>query len=242
MRNATSSRPWLFRRPRLLAVSAAGAVAVLVLASTLTLAALNLRHVHASGTGPGGSCYYMATSTTPACTFSGHTGWADAQSNSGCVSTNTWVYVSDNFARDGGTTGQSSFVYLNTYRYNSCTWDYSWGWAYDDAGTVQFSSTANTLTAQGNLTGYTYDSYGTPSPATFTLDLTWKFLGEPNRDVSAFHHQAPNFVTNLHYTGTSGSAIVTGTLSDGTTNFMTSPSTDAEWLNAQSGTFVTIQK
>lgn len=243
MGNVTSSRRWLFRRPRLLALSAGGVIAVLVLAGTLTLAALNLRHVHASGTGGGCSTYGTVT-TAPACTFSGHNGSAHFQSNSGCIFTDVGVYVSDNFQRTGATTTtQGSYVYLGLYTYNNCTGDYiASGWGDDNAGTVQFSSTANSLTAQGTIDVTTYNIDGTTSTTTYTLDLTWKIIGTPSRTVSDYHYQSPGFITNAHFTGTSANAIVSGMLSDSTSNFAATPTTDAEWFNATSGTFVTIQK
>ncbi len=248
MGNAPSSRPWLFRRPRLLALAAGGVVAALVLAGTLTIAALNLHHVHASGTGGGGGggsdCfYYTTTAPTPACTFSGHNGWAQVQSNSGCVFTDIGVFASDNFSRTGANTTQGSYLSVEIFTYNNCTGYYiSSGWGDDAAGTVQFSATANSLTARDNIEVQTYSPDGTSSTATYTVDLTWKYIGSPIRSESDYHYQAPTFVTSVHYTGTGGNAIVSGTLSDGTTNFAATPSTDAEWLNADSGTFVTIQK
>ena len=256
MGNATSSRPWLLRRPRVLAISAIGGiVAILVVAGTLTLGALNLHNVHASGTG-GGGCY---SATGPVCTFKGHNGWADFQSNSDCVSSDVYVYVSDDFSRAGATTTDSSSISLNTSSYNYCTGDFSYGWGYDDTGAVQFSQTGSSLTAQGNVVVYMYTSNGgtsaglagsgtggggggSTSTVTYTVNLTWKGYGTPSRSVSDFHYQSPGFITQGHYTGTSQTAIVSGTLSDGITNFAATPSIYGESINASSGTFVNIQK
>lgn len=255
MGNATSSRPWLFRRPRVLAISAIGGVmAILVVAGTLTLGALNLHNVHASGTG-GGGCY---SPTSPACTFKGHNGWADFQSNSDCVSSDVYVYVSDDFTRTGGTTTEGSWISINTNSYNWCTGDFSYGWG-GDTGTVQVSQTGSTLTAQGSIAVYMYSGNsggtsaglagsgtggggGSTSTVTYTVNLTWKGFGTPSRQMQEFHYQSPGFITSGHYTGTSQNAITSGTLSDGTTNFAASPSTYGEWINADSGTFVNIQK
>lgn len=255
MANVTSSRPWFFRSTRRLAITAVGGVvAVLVIASTITLATLNLRHVHASGTG-GGGCY---PTTTPACTFSGHNVTAQFESTSGCVISDVYVFASDNFSRSGGTTTPSSYVYLNTYSYNTCTGDYSYGWGFDN-GAVQLSQSGDTFTAQGNIAVDVYSSTGggtsagvmgsgtgggggTSTTVNYTLNLTWKGFGTPSRQVSDSHYQSPGFITNLHFTGTSQNALVTGTLSDGTTNFAASSSTFGEWISADSGTFVTIQK
>ncbi|MGZ3714968.1 MAG: hypothetical protein ACXVA4_06085 [Ktedonobacterales bacterium] len=257
MANPTSSRPWPFRTTRRLAITAVGgAVAILVVASTLTLAALNLRHVHASGTG-GGGCY---PASGPVCTFKGHDASAYFESISGCVISDVDVFASDDFSRSGGTTTQGSFVYLNTSSYNTCTGDISYGWG-SDAGTVQLSASGDSLTAQGNIVVYVY-SYsgsggtsagtlggsgtggggGTSSTVNYTLNLTWKSFGQPSSQVSDSHFQSPGYITNMHYTGTSQNALVSGTLSDGTTNFAATPSTFGEWISASSGTFVTIQK
>lgn len=254
MGNATSSRTWAFRRPRVLTITAiGGVVAILVVAGTLTLAALNLHNVHASGTG-GGGCY---SSTGPVCTFKGNNGTAHFESISNCVYSNVDIFASDNLSRSSGTTTQSSYVYLSTYSYNSCTGDYSYGWGFDN-GTVLFSQTKGTLNAQGTIavdmfTGNggtsagvagsgTGGGGGSTSTVTYTLNLTWKAFGTPNRQVSDFHYQSPGYITQGHFTGTSQNAIVSGTLTDGTTNFASTPSAYGEWISADSGTFVTIQK
>ncbi len=254
MGNTPSSRPWLFRRTRLQAITAiGGVVAILVVGGTLALAALNLHNVHASGTG-GGGC----ASTGPVCTFKDHNGWADFQTNSDCVSSEVYVYVSDDFTRTSGTTTQGSWISLNTFSYNYCTGASSYGWGGDTA-TVQYSPSDNSLTAQGSIPVdmYTYTGGGTSaglagsgtgggggstSTVTYTVNLTWKTFGAPNRSVSDFHFQSPGYVENGHYTGTSQNAITSGTLSDGTTNFAASPSTYGEWINADSGTWVMIEK
>ncbi len=257
MGNTPSSRPWLFRRTRLQAITAiGGVVAILVVAGTLTLAALNLHNVHASGTG-GGGCY-PTTNSTPVCTFKGHNGWAGFQNSTDCVYNGVDVYVSDDFSRSGATTNDSSWISLSTYSYNNCTGDYSYGWG-SDTGAVQLSQSGDTLTAQGNIVVYVYTGNsggtsaglagsgtggggGSSSTVTYTVNLTWKGFGVPSHNISDFHFQSPGFIMQGHYTGTSQNAIVSGTLSDGTTNFAASPSTYGEWVNADSGTFVTIQK
>lgn len=256
MGNTPSSRPWLFRRTRLQAITAiGGVVAILVVGGTLTLAALNLHNVHASGTG-GGGCY---ATNGPVCTFKGHSGWADFQSHSDCVSSDVYVYISDDFSRSGATTMDSSWISLNASSFNNCTGDFSYGWGYADTGTVQFSQVGDTLTAQGTIPVDMYSGNeggtsagvagsgtggggGSTSTATYTMNLTWKGYGTSSSSVSSFHYQTPGFITQGHYSGSSQNAIVSGTLSDGTTNFAASPSTYGEWINADSGTYVMIEK
>lgn len=255
MANATSSRPWPFRTTRRLAISVVGGVvAVLVIAGTLTLAALNLHNVHASGTG-GGGCY--PTTSGPVCTFKGHNATAQFETTAGCVISDVYVFASDNFSRSGGATAQSSYVYLNTYSYNTCTGDTSYGWG-ADGGAVQLSQSGDSFTAQGTIVVYIYSGSGgtsagtlggsgtggggTSSTVNYTLNLTWKSFGQPSSQVSDSHYQSPGYITNMHFTGTSQNALVSGTLSDGTTNFAATPSTFGEWISADSGTFVTIQK
>jgi len=234
-----------------------GVVAVLVLAGTLTLTTLNLRHVHASGTG--GGCY---PTSGPACTFKGHSATAQFESTSACVFSDVSVFVSDNLTRSSGTTTtQGSSVNLSTYSYNNCTGDYSYGWGYD-TGTVQLSQSGDSLTAQGNVVVYVYTGNdsgsggtsaglagsgtggggGSASTVNYTVNLTWKSFGAPSHSVSDFHFQSPGYLMQGHYTGSSQNAIVSGTLSDGTTNFAATPSIYGESISADSGTFVTIIK
>ncbi len=240
MGNAPSSRPWLFRRTRLQAITAiGGVVAILVVAGTLTLAALNLHNVKASGAGGGGDC---SSTTGPVCTFSGHSGTASFASNSDCVTTDIWVFATEGFARSGATSGESTYAYVSTNSYNSCTGANSWGSGYDFNGAIQWSQATSTLAVQGNVNVNTYNSDGTTSTTPYTINLTWQGYGKPTRQMDSFHTESPTYLSQGHIDGTSQIAYASGTLSDGTTNFAASGTTSSEMMFANSGTFVTIQK
>jgi hypothetical protein len=237
MGNATSSRPGLFHRKRLLAVSAVvGVLAISAVVATLVLLPSLNRPVHASGVG-GGGCY---PTSGPVGTFKGQTASASFEATTACTVTDIFVFVNANFSRSGGATQTSSFLNLSTEMYNTCTGSYSEGVGQDYNPTVQSSSGA--LTAQGSADVQTYNSSdGTTSTTTYTVNLTWKGFGKPSRQVDSSHFQSPGFITQTHFTGTSQSALVTGTLSDGTTNFAGSSTNFGESLSADSGTFVIIQ-
>jgi hypothetical protein len=239
MANLISSRPWPFRRPRLLAVSAvAGVLAISAVVATLVVLPSLGRPVHASGVGFG------CTSTSgPVCTFKGHSASAQFEANTSCVTTDVDVLVFDSMSRSGSTATPGSYVYLSTNSYDSCAGTYSSGYGYDTTGgAVQFTETRDSLTATGNVTVQNYNGDGTMSSSTYTINLTWKGFGSLDRQTQDFNYQSAGFITMSHINGTSQIAYVSGTLSDGTTNFAASGTTMAEMLSATSGTFVTIQK
>jgi hypothetical protein len=234
MGNAASSRPRHFRRPRLLAISAVvGVLAIAAVVATLVLLPSLSRPVHASGTG--GGCF---PTSGPVCTFKGQTGFATFEGTTSCTVTDIFVFANANFTRSGAATQTSTMVNLSTEVYNSCTQSFSEGFGQSFNPTVQSSGT---LTVQGTVDVQTFNSDGTTSTTTYTVDLTWKGFGKSSRQVDSSHFQSPGFITQSHFTGTTQSALVTGTLSDGTTNFAGGSPTFGESLGADSGTFVIIQ-
>jgi hypothetical protein len=236
MGNAASSRPGLFRRTRLLAISAVvGVLAIAAVVATLVLLPALSRPVHASGSG--GGCF---PTSGPVCTFKGQTAFATFEGTTSCTVTDIFVFVNAAVTRSGGATQTSTFLNLSTEVYNSCTQSFSEGFGQAFNPTVH--SSAGTLNVQGSVDVQIFNSDGTISTTTYTVDLTWKGFGKSSRQVDSLHFQSPNFITQSHFTGTTQSALVTGTLSDGTTNFAGSSPTFGETLGADSGTFVIIQK
>lgn len=237
MGNATSSRPGLFLRTRLLAISAVvGVLTIAAVVAALVLLPSLSRPVHASGSG-GGGCY---PTSGPVCTFNGQTASVAFESTASCTVTDIFVFATANLSRNGGTTQTSTFLNLSTEVYDTCTGNISEGFGQAFTPTVQSSSGA--LTAQGSIDVQDFNSDGTMSTTTYTVNLTWQGVGKPSRQVDSFHFQSPGYITQSHFTGTSQSALVTGTLSDGTTNFAGNSPTFGEYLSADSGTFVIIQK
>ena len=237
MGNAASSRLGLFRRTRLLAISAVlGVLAIAAVVTTLVLMPALSRPVHASGSG-GGGCF---PTSGPVCTFKGQTAFATFESTTSCTVTDIFVFVNANFSRSGGSTQTSTFLNLSTEVFNTCTGDFTEGFGQAFNPTVQSSS--GTLTAQGSVDVQTFNPDGTTSTTTYSVNLTWQGFGKSSRQVDSMHFQSPGFITQSHFTGTTQSALVTGTLSDGTTNFAGSSPTFGESLGANSGTFVIIQK
>lgn len=240
MGNAASSRLGLFRRKRLLVISTVvGVLALSAVVATLVVLPSLSRPVHASGTG--GGCF---PTSGPVCTFNGQSGFATFEGTTSCTVTDIFVFVNSNFTRSGANTQTSAFLNLSTEASNSCTGSFSEGFGGDFTPTVQSSS--GTLNVQGSVDvqTYTFNSDGTTSTTTttYSVNLTWKGFGKTSRQVDSFHFQAPDFITQSSFTGTSQSALVSGTLSDGTTNFAGSSPTFGESLVADSGTFVIIQK
>src|SRR5215469_5601110 len=196
MGNAASSRPGLFRRTRLLAISAVvGVLAIAAVVATLVLLPSLGRPVHASGTG--GGCF---PTSGPVCTFKDQTGFANFEGTTSCAVTDIFVFANANFTRSGSATQTSTFLNLSTEVSNSCTSSFSEGFGQDFTPTVQVSS--NTLTIQGSVDVENFNSDGTTSTTTYTVNLTWKGLGKSSRQVDSTHFQSPGFITQSQFTGT----------------------------------------
>jgi hypothetical protein len=214
----------------LIATLIVGGTAMAAVAVTST--GYTVQTAHASG----GGCVAVSG---PVCTFTGHAAIGSFQNASGCAVEDVFVFASEQVTRSGpGGTTTGAEVFVSTSGYNSCTQTSYYGYSQAFTGTVQ---TSPALTADGTAYVLNYQSDGTTSTQTFTLHLTWKGIGSVSRSVDSFHYQAPGLVSQGHFTGTDQAAIVSGSISDGTTSFAPSSLGIGEMILADSGTFVLIQ-
>ncbi len=231
-RNVLLRRPWL---------TAGLVVASLVLVSTLTVAALNLRHVRASGTGGGGGyggyneCLY--TGGDPACHFSGSV--AQALFNTGgdgtnCVFTSMNVFVSENVIHNQpGTPTGAPHIFVSVFRYDNCAYTmledsfgYTTGFDYTHDASMESASVNATVPLTDYVTGTTRN---------VTLNLVWKGFGNVDSYMDNYEYQTGHTIFRSHFSADDRQAIVTGTLTDGTTSSSLGPNL-ARLYNAQGGT------
>lgn len=215
-------------------------LAGLVLASTLTLAAFNLRNVHASGTGVNG-CFPTAGTTT--CHFSGINSMADFSSSdlgSSCVYSWTSVFVSDNVvASEPGVTSGTPFVAVNIFKFDQCSYTV----LLDQSGmttTVDFRHDASLQSASVAATVPTTDSL-TGATSNFTISLQWRGVGPLSKVMDQQATRSQHTVFRTRYMGDTRTAIVSGTFSDGTTNYAATP-TLSNIFETQGGTLDIIQQ
>ena len=95
--------------------------------------------------------------------------------------------------------------------------------------------------AQATLnTTVTATDYAADPPASLDvfIDLTWTATGPLSRDNDNAHFQTPGCVINNRIHGTSRTAEASGSVSDGTTNYMTGPSTQALTMSSNNGVLI----
>lgn len=237
-------RNTLLRRPL---VTAGVSVASLVLVSTLILAGLNMRNVHAAGTGGGGGGYGPACAPlngAPTCHFSGASAYAQYTNTSsdGCIYTSAGMWIFENLVSDqpGGPTG-GPVMWAWIYKFDMCNFtDLEYGYGYTNA--VDFTHDAAlesaTVSATMQLPTPPWDS--TP-PVNATINLKWKGVGSVTSYLDSFQTRTGSTIYRTHYKGDNRMAVVSGTLSDGTTNFAATPTMSSLYV-MQGGTLDIIQQ
>lgn len=197
-------------------------VASLVLAGTATLATLNLRHVHASGTGLN-ACFPSAGSST--CHFSGFTAYAQFNPDSdSCIYTSASIFVADKVLRDqpGEPAGQP-FISVSIFRLDTCASGYTpLEDAYGTTTSVDIKHDAALGSASATATVPITDYY-TQATSTVTIDLKWKGIGSLTNVIDRQAYGSGHFMFRTHFTGDSRAAVVSGTISEGTTNYAATP-------------------
>lgn len=211
-------RPWL---------TAGLVVASLVLITTLTLTAFNLRPVHASGVGSDIGLGCSPTNGAPTCHFSGAAVFAQYVSgtdSTGCIYSQAGMILFDNIEHDqaGAPTGGPE-LYVGIWKEDLCSYTLlEDGSGYTTA--PDFKHDAGLESASVNTMLQLTDPYtGTP-PINVTINLTWKGFGPVTSIVDGYQTRTAHSVYKLRFTADNRMAVVTGTFSDGTTNYAATPS------------------
>lgn len=235
-----SSRARLFAGKRgLIAIGLSVAMLTAAIAVVAVLA-LGARPAYGSGSG-GGGCF--ATGPSPACTFQNNSASVDFSnvSSDGCIYTDAGVSVYDNLTTPGQNTTQTAFIYLSEWNY--CTgvplveagdFDPTTGLS-TFTGTIQLASDLTTAKVTGAAPMYDWVS-GTQLFTT-SIDLTFNGYGPTSRFSDSQHFQAPGYVMNSHYSGTSRTAEASGAFTDqNDINLAAQPTTYGYLLNTSGGT------
>jgi hypothetical protein len=196
---------------------------------------------HASGSGEGGPCF-VPTGSSPVCQFDGYFVTADytVQDTSTCangVFTSFSVYAADNVIQNppGSPTGSPlASVYYS--RYNGCTYEYDYG--YGEILGANFSSTGNLGTASVHA-AIPLSQYGNSSNVTITLSLNWTGVGTIGTTIDNRQLRMGDVTTITRFKGENRSAVVTGTVFDGTTTFNVAVTGDMN--STQTGTIQIMQ-
>lgn len=232
-----SSRWRLVRRLAL----AGSIVAVVGIAATATLLYSN-RTSHASGAG----CSIPANQQSPTCNFSGRTATAfyDSIGSDGCTETSAFILTSDGTSRNPSfAVSSGTSVDVNLFVGNSC--DPSQPVLVDAIGhadNVNLSIDKQLNSALLDAT-ITVTDFAQSEPTTYllTVNLTWTGIGTTAESTSGNTHQRfGNWVINGHFQGDFRLATVSGSISDGTTDYGAVPAVSASLQDAHGG-WVIIQ-
>ena len=225
---------------RLIAIGLSAATLTAVIA-VVAVMALGTRTALGSGTG-GGACM-STTGAAPVCTFKDNAAWASFGdvSSDGCILTDAQISLFDNLTAPGHTATQSVGFYISkwdncggTQVLNVSDYDPNTGQT-TFTGIIQFSSDLSTATVNGTAAMYGDD----PSAPlyTATINLTFKGYGSTFNIMNNERLQAPGYVENIHYTGKSRTAEVSGTITDPDGNNVAAlPTTNAGLGNTSGGT------
>ena len=159
---------------------------------------------------------------------------------SSCIVTDVFVIASDAvFQGEPGPSTVLSFASVTISKYNACT-DTQLLFAYGSASPLtkadfQVSKTLDSATL--NVIANVFDER---SGKTFdvNVNLSWTGAGLITRQESNTHFHSPGCFINSRSNGTFRSAEVSGSISDGVTNFTPAPSLDANIASVKSGNVV----
>ena len=158
-----------------------------------------------------------------------------------CICTNVFVFATESrFQNPPGPGGRSSSAFVAIYQYDSTIpllyIDCSVPLADSD---FQVNKMLDSATFTATLLGcfghdYVYDS---DFYQDVNVDLVWTGIGPLSRGNSHNHFQSPGYIVNEHFNGTSRPADVSGSVSDGSTDF-TPNSGFGSIISVKSGTVV----
>lgn len=152
--------------------------------------------------------------------FRGDTADAYFSSFDGCVYTDMYLYVSDGINQSPpGPGGASSGTGLFIYQYDSCTDTQLLGAdGFASLASPDFQVSGKLSSATLNATVSMYD-YVSDTSFDVSIDLVWAGTGPLFRQSSNSHFDYPGCKVNSRFRGTFRSAEVSGSVSDGATNF-----------------------
>ena len=158
---------------------------------------------------------------------------------SGCIVTDVTVIASDAMVQDAPGSGSAlSFASVTISQYDNCA-DLQLLLAYGSAplteGDISIAGNLNSATL--NATVNVFDE---PSETTFDVDISLAWIGTSalTHQHSNSHFRSPGCIMNSRSNDASRTAEVSGSISDGITNFTPAPSVEASIVSVKNGTVV----
>jgi hypothetical protein len=159
---------------------------------------------------------------------------------SGCIYTDVYVYASEEIvSTQPGSGTPSSGASVSIYQFDACTGTQLLG----ADGFVPLAEpdfqVSKKLESAGLNTTVTVFDYLSGSSYDISVALNWSAISPVGRQTSQSHYQFAGCHQKYHSNGTFRFAQVSGSVSDGITNFAASPFTDANISSVKTGSVST---
>jgi len=155
---------------------------------------------------------------------------------SGCVATDAVVFAAeDAFGTQGAPPTFERLAGVSIVRTDFCTGSFLLATGSADLSEPEFQIQGNLGSATLDTTILMTDAF---SGTTFNadVDVTWTGVGELDHEAGGSHFEGPGIISNTHANNASRGAVAAGTVSDGSTNLIPSPSVSASMVSAMNGT------
>lgn len=228
MRNLLS-RKWIY-------AGGVGMSAALLIGALLVTGVLpgTTRPAHAASAG-GGVCDLSAQHSV--CTGKATSAYTAFFSNDGCISTQVSVNAFQDVSHSAtDPSADTTQIFVDFYQFDTCAFvDVASASGQVIGSNFQGDSQLNTaaLNATVPLTGT-----GVPDGFTLTVSLNWRGYGDTRTFNNDFKYRSPSGITITRQVVTVRSAIATGTISDGTTNFASAPAIYSTLFDSQGGQII----
>lgn len=179
--------------------------------------------------------------------YNGMSAYGLVSSTEGCVKTDVFILGAEettpgNSKNDGGVgamAGPSTGATVYISRYDICNQTTLMGMSgmTTELPEVSFDVSRQLTTARLNTTIDAYD-WSSNHAVPITVDVTWTGSGELNRTNDHYRYHGDGMMITTHYHGISRHAEVSGSVSDGTTNFIEGDTGYGTLMDTHGGTLV----
>ena len=143
--------------------------------------------------------------------------------STGCVVTGAGVIFGQDVTQlPPGPPTAAQDVHVEVFRFDTCTNTGFDVFSVSFTGTIQVDEKLNTGTVIGAATMSPSEG-GPGSTFPVAVNLSFQGVGPISEGTQTMHIRSPNCMTNLRMTGDSRAAQVSGSISDGTIDFVTAP-------------------
>lgn len=159
-----------------------------------------------------------------------------SQTSDGCLYTDTYLFAgAGKLQNPPGAPEANNWANVSVYRYDSCTGT----WLTGASGSVAINNATFQIDQQLNAAHLqtTVPMYDWMTGASFNLavDLTWAGNGDLTRSKSQNQYQSPGCKFKSQFNGSFRSAVASGTISDGATNYAIGAYQFADLQSVKSG-------